>query len=197
MPSGATTPRVCDRPGCARPAAARLVIDVRNCVVTVDDRIHEVGGAAVLCDVHAERIVPPRGWVLDDRHNTRPRLFNVERAAERAAEPSPAAGRLRRVRRRLSGEEQLHLEPGASYALPDAYRGVPDGEVPDADDPSPETLGAADPIDAAGAVDVAGDDVVSERTLAPDEVRSPLLARAFEAARSRTRPLGMLIPLQA
>lgn len=182
MPAGAPTSRVCDRPGCARPAAARLVIDVRNCVVTVDDRIDEVGGAAVLCDLHAERIVPPRGWVLDDRHNLRPRLFNVDQPTE----PSPAtSGRLRRVKRRLSGEEQLHLEPGGSYELPDGYRGVPDGEPPDADDPSP------DPADAAV------EEIVSERsitTLAPDELRSPLLARAFDAARSRTRPLGMLIP---
>lgn len=131
MTSGTDTPRVCDRPGCARPASARLVIDVRNCVVTVDAHIEERGGAAVLCEQHAERIVPPRGWEIDDQFNLRPRLFRMDQSHAAVAPPAPA----KRSRRRLLGqEEQLLLAPGESYELPQQYAGgaeaVPD-EVPD------------------------------------------------------------------
>ena len=132
MPSGPVTPRVCNRPGCARPASTRLVIDVRNLVVSVDLRVDEVGGAAVLCDQHAERIVPPRGWTIDDRRILAPRLFPVDRPAPTAGDPGEPGGRLKRVRRRLAptADEQLALAADVSYALPEAYETT---SVPDPD----------------------------------------------------------------
>lgn len=122
MPSGPVTPRVCDRPGCAAPAAARLVIDVRNLVVSVDRKLTEVGGAAVLCARHSERIVPPRGWTIDDQRVLTPRLFPVDRPADTDA-ATASGGRLKRVRKRLTPTtaEQLALAAEASYELPDGY----------------------------------------------------------------------------
>jgi hypothetical protein len=59
----------CLRPGCDRPAAARLSYDAVSCELWLDDvevpgprsRIQE------LCEFHADRLTVPRGWVVTDR----------------------------------------------------------------------------------------------------------------------------------
>jgi hypothetical protein len=196
MASGSDIPRVCDRPGCSRPAAARLVIDVRHLVVTVDDRLDDVGGAAQLCAKHAERIIPPRGWTVDDHFNLRPRLFQMEAEADPdpAAAPAEPTGRIRRVRKRLGADEQLLLEPGAPYELPEGYAEVPgNGSEPNnrdehaaTDRPPPEHAGSTTYPARPG-------DAEDPPELEPDATVNPMLARAFEHVRAQPRP-GLPLP---
>jgi hypothetical protein len=60
--------------------------------------------AGALCRRHAESLVVPRGWTLDDRREPAPRLFP-------AAAPAPMTGdgRSRRRPRREPAGEQLAL----------------------------------------------------------------------------------------
>jgi hypothetical protein len=60
--------------------------------------------AGGLCRRHAEALVVPRGWTLDDRREPAPRLF-------RAAPPKPGAGGSRRRPRREPPAGQLVLPP--------------------------------------------------------------------------------------
>jgi hypothetical protein len=64
--------------------------------------------AGVLCRRHAETLVVPRGWTLDDRREPAPRLFRAATAASRAT-----GSRSRRRRPPAPPPEQLPLTPDA------------------------------------------------------------------------------------
>lgn len=70
---------LCSKPGCAGAGAAVLAYDYAASVAVLDDPPEGILSPHlyVLCARCAERIRPPRGWVLDDRRSD-PRLF-VER----------------------------------------------------------------------------------------------------------------------
>lgn len=86
----------CMRPGCDRPAGARLTYDPVACELWLDP-ITTPTRAAVqeLCEFHVERLTVPRGWVATDR-----RVAATEAAPEPAVEvqagadpePEPEAG---------------------------------------------------------------------------------------------------------
>jgi hypothetical protein len=66
---------MCGRNDCSRPASARLMLDMANRVVSIDMEVDEVG-AGMLCYNHAERVVVPRGWTLQDNRVIEPYLFD-------------------------------------------------------------------------------------------------------------------------
>lgn len=70
--------------------------------------LHEVQSddAAVLCRRHADAMVVPRGWTLDDRREPAPRLFKPRPAVPAAR---PQAGSRRRARPDASAE-QLQID---------------------------------------------------------------------------------------
>lgn len=130
----------------------------------------------LLCRRHADTMVVPRGWLLDDRREATPRLFSAH--AARASDPEPAPSRRARSRAArddaLPRPEQLQIDGTAEIARPV----VPDRvDVPD----------PGDPVDA-GAIDARSDPDGEPWLPAFDtdddlggllEVTSPLLARAF------------------
>jgi hypothetical protein len=147
--------------------------------------------AGSLCKRHADAMVVPRGWTLDDRRDTRPRLF---RTAPAPAEEAPAPARRPRVRKAPveapPPSEQLALDP-ATHGAAEAETEVADvADVVDvvertAAEPAPtvaEVTGAPladDDPDATVAIPWLptfddGDDL--DGMLA---AQSPLLARAF------------------
>ena len=68
--------RQCDRPGCSAPAALvyRMVPErLVFWMAPIDDAADTDGG--VICQRHADRLVLPRGWTLDDRRDPTLRLF--------------------------------------------------------------------------------------------------------------------------
>ncbi len=151
-----------------------------------------------MCKEHADRVTVPKGWTLDDRREDNPRLFGVGRFAE----PKTPRERLRRLPEAIAAAvAQLPLENATPYDMPKAY----------------ETAREQGPAKASGsnttAVDGVGHLSVTEQALARAKTREqegidarlyakgsppgPLLARAFEATRSRVRNnvgLPSLIP---
>jgi hypothetical protein len=164
------------------------MLDMANRVVSIDLEIHEVG-AGMLCYGHAERVVVPKGWTLEDRREHEPRLFDVGAPQERlpsnlrsdggetddsddgaADDEAPAARRRERRRRALLRPEptpagQLALD---GYDLPSEYR-----------------QGAKSPQRAAGKTGEPGDD---DDDLHADRAQNPLLARAFDLTKGRRVP---------
>lgn len=90
----------CSKPGCANPGAAILGYDYAQRRAMLDDPpADDVSPHSyVLCTRCAEKLTPPRGWVLDD-NRAEPPLF-LDRVKERAeavpAEPLPAPEEPRR-----------------------------------------------------------------------------------------------------
>lgn len=76
--------RLCERPGCSNDAAVAYRFDAAERWVRLDapgdDR-----SAGALCTRHADSMMVPRGWTLDDRRDSVPRLFRLP-----ASEPTPA-----------------------------------------------------------------------------------------------------------
>lgn len=104
--------RTCERPTCSQPAAVTYGIDPYTLVVCLeafdDERARRAG---VLCRGHADSMVLPNGWTLDDRREQAPRLFQTRESAK----VTPR----RRVRRRpLTDDDtgQLRLVPEAQPA---------------------------------------------------------------------------------
>jgi hypothetical protein len=102
--------RLCERPGCSQPAelnygieAARLTVWIEPFDPARPDR------PGVLCRRHADSMVVPLRWTLDDRREAVPRLFRSP-----AVDPAPRL-RPERVTRPRVGSTQLVLD-----AEPDA-----------------------------------------------------------------------------
>lgn len=78
----------CSKPGCANPGAAILGYDYAQRRAVLDDP--PAGDVSphvyVLCTRCAEKLTPPRGWVLDD-NRAEPPLF-LDRVKERE-DPAP------------------------------------------------------------------------------------------------------------
>ena len=162
--------RLCERPGCSQPAEVMYGIDAEHLVVWIEplDGAQSYR-AGVLCRRHADAMVVPLGWMLDDRREPVPRLFKT-RESSPAATPKP-----RRQRSHAARDETGQL------SLTD-----------------PERVVAAAVAELAAISEVAASDPVVEH-LAPDEspapwkpvfdqrddldglltARSPLLSRAF------------------
>src|SRR5207244_4335301 len=68
-------PICCSRLGCGEPAVAVFGFDARECLVWLDPLGDGGRGAGVLCETHADRLSPPRGWNLLDRRGAEARLW--------------------------------------------------------------------------------------------------------------------------
>jgi hypothetical protein len=167
--------RLCGRPGCSDRASVAYGMRAEDLVFWIDllpDPIDH--DAPVLCRRHADSMVVPRGWTLDDLRDPELHLFRPPLPA-----PSPRSRVSRPVRIAPSGEQ---LQLGADIAAPD---------------PSDVQLDVAVEVAADAAFDgdrVADlDDTVDAGPWTPsfDEAddldgllsaQSPLLSRAFRTA---------------
>ena len=168
--------RLCERPGCSQVAELTYGFDAELLMVWIDsyERI-STDRAGVLCRRHADAMVVPLGWMLDDRRDPVPRLFKAP------AQPTTAAPRQRRSPSHLqSAAEQLKF--GEEVVAAVAEIGAEFNEV--ADGPEPDEL-----------THTPDDDVLPwkptfDQTDDLDgllEARGPLLARAF-GGQERPRP---------
>jgi hypothetical protein len=134
--------------------------DADHLMVWIDsyDRV-SIDRAGVLCRRHADAMVVPLGWMLDDRRDPMPRLFKAP------AQTTVAAPRQRRVSRHHRDDTE-QLELGADVAnLPEALDSPPETEIM----PWKPAFDQTDDLD--GLL----------------EARGPLLARAF-GGQGRQRP---------
>lgn len=100
--------RLCERPGCSQPAEVIYGIDADRLTVWIEPFAGEVAyRAGVLCRRHADAMVVPLGWTLDDRREAVPRLFKPREA------PSPPKAKPKRQRHHAARDEtgQLELSP--------------------------------------------------------------------------------------
>ncbi len=181
--------KVCARPLCYELATVRFWFDGDNHHVILDRKINEWGGSGLLCEEHADRLTVARGWQLDDRRVLAPRLFSVPTDAKED-KPGIVARAKRLVQPAAHPSTPLPLEGGPTYTLPSGYQAVA------------ET--AAETRAEARATTRAKEAADSYRRSAGEEgmqtapgARTPLLARAFDAASSRVRAsssLDALIP---
>ena len=97
--------RICERPTCSQPADVTYGIDPYELVVTIEAfDLERSRRAGVLCRGHADSMVVPSGWTLDDRREAAPRLFRTRASVE-------VKPRRRIRRRRLTDDDtgQLRL----------------------------------------------------------------------------------------
>lgn len=156
--------RLCERPGCSQPAEVTYGIDAEHLVVWIESLDGaESYRAGVLCRRHADAMVVPLGWMLDDRREPVPRLFKTR-------ETPAAAPRPRRHRAHAARDETGQL------SLTDPER--VDAAEPAAAEPSIATQVAArvedSPTEPWKPVFDQRDDLDGLLT-----ARSPLLSRAF------------------
>ena len=160
--------RLCERPGCSQVAELTYGFDAEVLMVWIDayERVN-TDRAGVLCRRHADAMIVPLGWMLDDRRDPIPRLFKA-----------PAQVTQQTPRHRRSPSHRHHeteqLELGADLVVAEL----------------------ADDADISGDVDRPNENEVLPWKPAFDqtddldgllEATSPLLARAF-GGQDRRRP---------
>lgn len=136
----------------------------------------------VLCRRHADAMVVPRGWTLDDRREEFPRLFKP-RQAETAAAPAARRRRQRHDGTDADTPEQLQIDGTGEIPRP-ALNGVELEPPSTAETPAVRTGSTA--VDTDATHTDGGDYQPWQPEFDTDddlggllEVTSPLLARAF------------------
>ncbi|WP_395155402.1 hypothetical protein [Ilumatobacter sp.] len=178
--------RLCERPGCSERASVAYGMRAEDLVFwldRLDDAASSDGG--VLCQRHADSMVVPGSWTLDDLRDPDLHLFRP---------PAPVEQPRSRVRRSHGNDtrEVEQLELGVELAPDPPTEGEKERETEGdlvTDAPADVTAPAADP-------DVADEPQVWTPNFdtADDlggllSARSPLLARAFRGAgRPRESP---------
>jgi hypothetical protein len=159
--------RLCERPGCSDTASVAYGMRPEDLVVWLDRRdaaARESGG--VLCRRHADSMVVPRSWTLDDLRDPDLHLFRP-----------PEADPSRRRSRRSASTNAAEGTDAEQLALGVEATGAPDANVEPAVDDVTPIVDAAGPTDPAESWSPSFDDDDDLDGLLA--ARSPLLARAF------------------
>ena len=151
--------RKCERPYCSERATVAYRFDAGRRIVFFDHlREGDPQAAGALCNRHADAMVLPRGWWLDDRRVPVPRLFAA------GAERAPRAPRRRAVGGTARSGDQLSLVD----AVAESEETRPLAPPEEVDDPTGSWTPAFDE----------GDDLDGLLS-----ATTPLLSRAFRSRR--------------
>jgi len=159
--------RLCERPGCSDAASVAYGLRPEALVFWLDNINGPLGEGGVLCLRHADTMIVPRGWTLDDLrdpdlHLFRPPAAEPAQPRARRAVASPSAGA-------LDSTEQLELGDVNAVADTAGLIGA-DHEASAADDASDASARS----ESWSPLFDSGDDLDGLLS-----ARSPLLARAF------------------
>lgn len=114
--------RLCERPGCSESGAVAYGMVPEHLLFWISPMADApVDDPGVLCGRHADAMVVPRGWTLDDRREGALRLFKPRPV------PAPPQTPIRRSRRRVSDEprpEQLVIDGTGEIPRPAAAVGL-------------------------------------------------------------------------
>jgi hypothetical protein len=160
--------RLCERPGCSERGAVAYGFDAIRLLVWLAAFDPDVDRtrAGVLCKRHADSLVVPIGWTLDDQREPKPALFRAPKTARRKR-PTRRSAKETAPRRGDPTDEQPQLQHDETRTVAEVTGTEPDD--PDATVPMP-WMPVFDIRDDLGGV------------LRAD---SPLLARAFQGAARR------------
>jgi hypothetical protein len=171
--------RLCERPGCSDTAGVAYGMRTEDLVFWLDVITDGSGlDGGVLCQRHADSMVVPRGWTLDDLRDPDLHLFRPPARPDAASTPS---------RRKRSSSSSEHSEQLALGGVADAPQ--PNAEI--SAQPVVEQATAEPVVDTAGeSVDV---ELPSAEAWKPNfdadddldgllSASSPLLSRAFRGA---------------
>ena len=128
--------RLCERPGCSAPAEVAYGFDADSLIVWLDAFTASQGMRhGVLCRRHADAMIVPLGWMLDDRREPTLRLFKSA-----AVDVPETRTRTPRRTKRKDGE-QLILDGTGEITRPD----TPDdgADLDDIDPPGDDATEAA------------------------------------------------------
>ena len=160
--------RLCGRPGCSDVASVVYGMRAEGLVFWIDRLPDPLDvGAAVLCRRHADSMVVPRGWTLDDLRDPDLQLFRPPLPA-----PTARTRATRPPRERAVGEQlRLDAEPRTDDAASEiAIVADADTPVGSQTEPDPDVGPWTPSFDEADDLD----GLLS--------ARSPLLSRAFRTA---------------
>ena len=162
--------RLCERPGCSAVASVAYGFDTKALVVWIGALASDETefGVGVLCRRHADALVVPKDWRVDDRRESVPRLFAVKSAPEAAPE-SPKKPVVKRV-----VEPVVEAEPGP-------------GLFDDAPSSASEPAANLDETRAIPWMPAFGDDDIDEPSQPDPSPTSGLLGRAFGSKDRRER----------
>lgn len=192
--------RLCERPACSEPGAIAYGFDADRLLVwlTPLDPSADRNRAGVLCLRHADSMVVPIGWTLDDARDPTPRLFKAARTprrtggrksgrqsrAGRGAADSSVTPLPRRPDTQLSLDETatVHVGPSGPDPTPATGEGEPAVEQTVAEVTGVSAAAAEDP-DATVAIPWKPDFDDTDDLDGLLDATSPLLARAFTGRR--------------
>lgn len=138
--------KLCERPGCGALADVSYGIDNSSLTVWVDNRaILEREQAGRLCRRHADALVVPRGWTIDDRRQPIPQLFRVVDSEAPPARPKA----VRQPRQPKVADpslfESIEAELNARDNASQAGKPVSTDDVAPADETAESTIAQIDP----------------------------------------------------
>ena len=96
--------RKCERPSCRERGEVAYVIDTANLLVNLDAPIpRDSSRVNILCRRHADALVVPRGWRIEDKRENVPRLFPVTAPSEKpkAKDATPRKSESKKSRAKL------------------------------------------------------------------------------------------------
>lgn len=178
----------CRRPGCTKVAAVTIHYDPVSCQLWLDPITVADRAAQVLCAEHAERLSPPRGWVVVDRRGSQTTIRSTG-AETIAASPPPRASR-GAARRRWGSFEEPTLDFTA--AVESASTAPESPAVPEST-PIPELAPIL--VEEPPESTQVGESQVGESREEMEQLLSPrggLLGRAFEATGHQRSALTIL-----
>jgi len=115
-------PRLCERPGCSASATVTYGFDTAELLVWLSPFEPEEKarpyGSGILCRRHADALVVPRGWHVDDRREVVPRLFMAPPVEEPVVSPA-APKKVRSIREKRSPAADLFETAAVSGAAPE------------------------------------------------------------------------------
>jgi hypothetical protein len=162
--------RLCERPECSGEATVVYRFDAATRQVWLDSPGDDLRSAGVLCSRHADSLLVPLGWTLEDRRDVVPRLFVLPPRPSHATAGRSGA----RSSALVAAAGGTHDEEGEQLTIDDAstVADITDREHRDPDTPRAMPWSPGDP---------AGD---PGDTLEP---RGELLARAFRGTERKRR----------
>lgn len=212
--------RLCERPACSEPGAIAYGFDADRLLVWLMpiDPSADRNRAGVLCLRHADAMVVPIGWSLDDARDPTPRLFRSPRPSRRTPARKGSPRKPRSARAASDGVPTSPAEPDVQLSLDDAAppraaarpaaRPKPTAVEPTTVEPAhtpPAHPAAPDPertvaeVTGVAAASIDDPDATVAIPWKPDfdefddlggvlDATSPLLSRAFTGQRVSRRP---------